>query len=190
MLFSWISWEEHTLQSRLKVLYAIVSRELVGSHREIAPQAVDTHERAGREMFVLDLCRRTSHLAAIDGTGDNSHRTDTRVVVVRLPRRATEGTAVRTSNDLGVERQLGAPFSCRPCQDLAYPEGSDSAGPGRCLNVNQGPCGAERSMKCCLMHRSQMRCPQPSSVAGRRAKQLHIEQIRWLGMPLSTNCSS
>ena len=84
-------------------------------------------------MFVLDLSRRISQRAPIDGAGDKSHWGDTRLMIVRLRIRPTEGTAVRTSNDLREEPNLGPALPCRPCQHLPNPEGLHGGRPGRRL---------------------------------------------------------
>ena len=73
-------------------------------------------------------------MAPIDGAGDNSHWADTRLMVVRLRRLATEGTTVRTSNDLRVEGELGPTLPCRPSQPLAIPEFLYAAGAVRRLH--------------------------------------------------------
>ena len=55
-------------------------------------------------------------------------------MVVRLQRRAIDGTAGRSSKDLWVEDELGTPLPCRPGQDLSNPEALHAAGAGRRLD--------------------------------------------------------
>ena len=127
MLFRCPNWAEHTLQSRLLFLYAILIRDGVCSLRQSAPHAVNMHERAGRKMFHIRSLPPELSAASQRGAGDNSHCADARLMVVRLHRRATEGTAVRTSKDLRVEREFCPTWPCRPCQYLANPEGLHAA---------------------------------------------------------------
>ena len=72
-----------------------MSDQLVGSHRQIAPQAVEMHECSRRDMFVLNLFPRTSHQAPIDGACDNSQWAEARMMVVGVRMMATEGAAFR-----------------------------------------------------------------------------------------------
>ena len=126
--------EEHTFLHRVQFLYPIVCRERVGSHRQIAPKALQAHQTAGREIFVLDLSRATFHLATIDGEGDKSPWADARLTVLHFSRRFPEGAAVRTSNGMLVQGELRPSLTCRPGQNLANPEGLHAAGEGCRLN--------------------------------------------------------
>ena len=81
-LFSWIIWEEHTLQSRITCLSALGRCNPVGPHRPIALLAVKKHLLAGREVLILDLLRRACQLSLIDGEGDHSHMAHARLMVL------------------------------------------------------------------------------------------------------------
>ena len=99
-LISWILFKEHIVQSRIRVLYAIVRRVLVGSHRQIAHQPVHMDELACRQKFLLDLFGRTSDPAPIEGEFDNYQLADSSLKVLPLSRRDPEGPAVRVIEPL------------------------------------------------------------------------------------------
>ena len=89
-------------------------------------------------MFVGDLRRRNSQLAALDWAGDNAYRADTRLMVARLRRRATEGSAVRTLRDLVVESELGPPLHVGHVRISPILKACMQLGEGAGFNVHNG----------------------------------------------------
>ena len=79
-------------------------QELLDPLGQIALDALNTPHRAGLEVLMLDFHGRASHLAPIDGTGDDSPRANPRLVVVGLRKRATECAAVLAAKDMHFER--------------------------------------------------------------------------------------
>ena len=63
-------------------------------------------------------------------------------------------------------------------------------GQGAAITLDQMPCGAEYSMKSCLIPRSEKRLPQPSWMAGLPGIPWVYVHISWLAMPPSSNWSS
>ena len=71
---------------------------------------------------MLDLSRRSSHVAPIDWPCDNSEGADSRRMVFTFGRSATEGGAVRAPKDLCVDREFCSPLPWRQGQSLANRE--------------------------------------------------------------------
>ena len=72
---------------------------------------MNPHQRAVGEVLMLDLQRRASHLAPIDGTADHSPRADARLVIIRLRGRSDEGATVRATHAVRIELRAVATFA-------------------------------------------------------------------------------
>ena len=126
-----------------------VRRELAGSHRPNVAQAVQTHERGCRAIFVLHLCRRHSHLSAIDVSGDTSHWATRAPNGGPFAHECHRGTGVQTSNRLRGEGELGQRCHAGQVTISQILKSSMQLGEGATLTVNECACRAERNFKCC-----------------------------------------
>ena len=97
-------------------------RKLAHLHREATLHAVDTHERARREVLMLHVSCRPDEHAALHRAGDHAPRAHSRLVIVSLRRCAAEGAPVRAVDHRRVEGELRPTLPRGPGQDLAHPE--------------------------------------------------------------------
>ena len=83
---------------------------------------MDAHQRARLEVLMLHIHSGPAERAAYHPACDHAMRTHSLLLVVCLPRRAAQGTAVRAVHHRGVESEQRPTLPRWPRQDLAGPE--------------------------------------------------------------------
>ena len=94
-------------------------------------------------MLLLDLCRRGSHLAPVDGAMDHSHWSEP-LLKVRLSRLDTEAAAVLEVHALRIECEMGLSLPRMAYQDLVNPDALHASEQGAPFTLDHRACGAER----------------------------------------------
>ena len=101
---------------------------------EAASLAVDTQERALREMLALEALRDIHHRATVVGALDGSERTHIELVIVGVMRRAAESATERAVHLFRVVRELGPEIHLLPRRDVRKAKGLSAFGTCRLLH--------------------------------------------------------